>query len=71
MSHHYPKALIGDTDDAWCNKCGRVTKHRIVAKTENAGVLGYCIEHGAQVLTKEQEKRRAQAEHEKKNPKLF
>lgn len=64
MPHHFQKSI--DEAEAWCNTCGRPTRHRV-----SCGRLAHCLEHSPPLLTKEQEKRRKKDEDEKKNPRLF
>jgi hypothetical protein len=68
VSHHFTK----DTTEAyeWCKPCNRLTKHRVYD-----GRLAHCLEHGpkanAEGLSKRQAVRKAVAEYEKNNPRLF
>jgi hypothetical protein len=68
MSHHFTR----DTTEAfsWCVTCNRLTQHRVFDRR-----LAHCLEHGPKVnaegLNKKQEKRRADAEKEAQNPRLF
>lgn len=71
MSEHYPKSAIGQEIYAWCDICRRDTKHMIVAHTENAGRLGHCLEHNAQLLTRKQQARLRKETKERQNPRLF
>lgn len=73
MSEHFPENAIGDDCTAWCNKCGRLTRHRLdrVAVTSHASKAGPCLEHGAPALTKAQARRRAEAAQQQQQPSLF
>ena len=66
MSQHYTKNTIADT--AYCPQCKRRTLHRVDDRR-----LGPCIDpdHPVRELSKKQEKRRREQEHERQNPRLF
>ena len=63
MSEHYTRNTESVTKH--CNRCGRPTQHRV-----SDGRIGRCMEHEAPKLSKAQEKRRAKAEKEARNPLL-
>ena len=64
MPHHFQKYI--HEAPAWCNTCARETNHRVFD-----GRLAHCLEHKAQELTKDQQRRRERQEKEAREPKLF
>lgn len=64
MPHHFQKWV--EEADAWCNTCGRLTKHIV-----SGGRIGRCKEHQSQELTEAQKKRREKEEREKRQGRLF
>ena len=64
MSEHYTKTT--DEAQAWCNHCGRVTKHRV-----SAGRLAHCLEHEAPHLSQRQIRDRDRRARAEQQPRLF
>lgn len=64
MAEHFTQATEETTQ--WCNHCGRPTQHAV-----SAGRIGHCLAHNAPMFSKTQLHRRALAERERQNPRLF
>lgn len=71
MSEHYPESAIGEEVLSHCNRCRRLTRHRIERHSEHSGRAGACLEHEPQPFTKKQLARREQQERDEKAPRLF
>ncbi len=64
MTEHYTAGT--ESVLAWCNKCGRATRHAV-----SAGRRGRCMEHEAPRETKKQQQARERREREAHSPRLF
>jgi hypothetical protein len=64
MTEHFTANTESVT--SWCGRCNRPTQHKV-----DGGRMGRCMEHKAPAETKAQVKRREEAEHEARNPRLF
>jgi len=64
MAEHFTRGTLECT--AWCNKCQRMTQHRVDGVRR-----GPCLEHEAPRFSQAQLARRKKQERERQQPALF